>query len=282
MMDLLLLIIALIALLIASYCDIKTREIPDWLNFSLIATALGIRTITSLTQGWSILISGLIGLALCFLLALFLYYSNQWGGGDSKLLMAMGAIIGVQLPINKESFTLIWFIIGLLFLGMIWGILWMGGIAITKRHLFVVRLKHGLSSSKILHGILALVTLGIAILTIFYPLFWPFLLFPLPIFYLFLFVNSVEKSCFYTRKQPEELTEGDWLAEDVTVNGRKIMFKRTLTKKDLQQLTDLKKKRRINTVMVKEGIPFIPAFLYSYILVSFFEKYIYLSLGFIF
>ena len=33
-------LIALIALIIASYTDIKTREVPDWLNFSLILVNL--------------------------------------------------------------------------------------------------------------------------------------------------------------------------------------------------------------------------------------------------
>ncbi len=282
MLDVLLLIVALTALLIASYLDIKTREIPDWLNFSLIAAALGIRSIAAAAGGWPILFSGLIGLAVCFVIALFLYYSNQWGGGDSKLLMAMGAIIGVSLPISKESFTLVWFIISLLFLGMIWGLAWMAGVAIKKKHLFAARFRHSLSSYKILHGILALFTLATIALVFFYPLFWPFLLFPLPVFYLFMFVNSVEKSCFYTRKLPEELTEGDWLAENVAVDHKTVLFKKTLTKKDLFILSNLKKKRKINTVLIKEGIPFIPAFLYSYILVIFFERHIFQLLGLIF
>ena len=282
MMDLLLIITALIALSAAFYSDIKTREVPDWLNFSLIAAALGIRAITAVTQGLTILLSGLLGLAICFLLALFLYYSNQWGGGDSKLLMAMGAIIGVSWPISKESFILLWFILGLLFLGLVWGILWMIGVAIKKKHLFMMRFKHALSSYKILHGILALVTVIISAITVFHSLFWPFILFPMPVFYLLIFVTSVEKSCFYTRKLPEELTEGDWLAEDVLDGSRKVIFKRTLTKTDLALLINLRKKKRINTVMIKEGIPFIPAFLYSYLIVVFFEKYIYQLLGHVF
>lgn len=282
MMDLLLMIIALAALLAASYLDIKTREVPDWLNFSLIAAALGIRAITSVTEGILVLISGLLGLALCFLLALFLYYSNQWGGGDSKLLMALGAIIGISWPISKESFILLWFFLGLLFLGMFWGIAWMIGVAIKRKHLFAVRFRHALASYKILQGILIIITLAILALTIYYPLFWPFLLFPLPMFYLFTFVNSVEKSCFYTRKLPAELTEGDWLAEDILVNGRKVMFKRTLTTNDLAELLELKRKKKINTVLIKEGIPFIPAFLFSYLLVAFLERYIYILLGKVF
>ena len=54
-----------------------------------------------------------------------------------------------------------------------------------------------------------------------------FLLFPLVMYYLLLFVNSVEKSCFISNLKIEKLTEGDWLAEDVFVDNKKIMEKKT-------------------------------------------------------
>ena len=43
-LDVILIILALIVLLIASYTDLKTREVPDWLNYSLIFSALIIVT----------------------------------------------------------------------------------------------------------------------------------------------------------------------------------------------------------------------------------------------
>ena len=39
--------ICIIALIIASYTDIKTREVPDWLNYTLIGLGVGINTIYS-------------------------------------------------------------------------------------------------------------------------------------------------------------------------------------------------------------------------------------------
>ena len=40
--------IAFFALLIGSYTDIKTREVPDWINFGLIGTGFGINLLFSL------------------------------------------------------------------------------------------------------------------------------------------------------------------------------------------------------------------------------------------
>ena len=40
--DILLIILAFLGLSIATLVDLKTREIPNWINFSMIAVALAI------------------------------------------------------------------------------------------------------------------------------------------------------------------------------------------------------------------------------------------------
>jgi Flp pilus assembly protein protease CpaA len=274
MIDVILILLTLTVLMIASYTDIKTREVPDWLNFSLIATALGIRSIIATFQGFNVLLSGLLGFAVCFGLAFLFYYTNQWGGGDSKLLMGMGAIIGISLPFSAESLTLLWFFLSLLFIGAVWGLIWMVGVALRKRYLFITRFISSLKKNKIFHIFIATLTLSFIILAIFHPFTWPLILFPPLIFYLLIFVTSVEKSCFYVRKFPKDLTEGDWMSENVVVNGNKLLCRKTLTRKDLSLLINLKKKKKINTVLIKEGIPFVPSFLFAFIVITFLGKFV--------
>ncbi len=43
-------ITAIIALAIGTYTDLKTREVPDWLNYSLIAFSFGSAIIYSLVN----------------------------------------------------------------------------------------------------------------------------------------------------------------------------------------------------------------------------------------
>src|SRR3989338_5965028 len=87
--------VALAALLAASYTDLKTREVPDWLSYGLIFSALGIRALFSLGElDGGILLRGLAGFAVFVAIAYLMYYTRQWGGGDSKLLMGLGAAIG--------------------------------------------------------------------------------------------------------------------------------------------------------------------------------------------
>lgn len=96
-MELLLFLTALFVLLAASITDLKTREVPDWLNFSLLFAALGIRLLISYHEkDYSIFAEGIFGFAVLFAFACFLFYTGQWGGGDSKLLMALGAVFGLR------------------------------------------------------------------------------------------------------------------------------------------------------------------------------------------
>ena len=78
-------ITALIALIIASYTDITTREVPDWINYGLIIFGLGARLIYSLvTFEWSYILNGLLGFGCFLVVSLIMFYMGQWGGGDSK------------------------------------------------------------------------------------------------------------------------------------------------------------------------------------------------------
>src|SRR3989344_3125195 len=138
-------IITILTLLVASYADIKTREVPDWLSYSLIFSALGIRAIFSVESGWSIFLSGVLGFTVCFVIACLFYYTSQWGGGDAKLLMGMGAMIGLAYPFSADSFNLLFFFLALLFIGAAYGLLWMLMLAVRKRKLFWLDFKRAVN-----------------------------------------------------------------------------------------------------------------------------------------
>ena len=155
--------VALVYLTVASYTDLKKREVPDWLNFGLIFSALGLRTLFSFEYGWTLLINGILGLLVCLGIAYLFYYTNQWGGGDSKLLMGMGAVIGLGLNFNKLSdsnFNLIVFFVGLFVFGAIFALMWSLILAVRKRKVFVKEFKQLLTSFKQWHYL----SLGLGIL----------------------------------------------------------------------------------------------------------------------
>lgn len=273
LMEVLLFSVTIIALIIASYSDLGSREVPDWLNYSLIFAALGIRGIFSVEGGWTILLSGLLGLGVCFGLASLFYYSDQWGGGDSKLLMGMGAVIGISYPFSLESLNLLWFFLALLLLGALYGLFWVLGLALLHRRTFGEGFRNLLYSYKNVHLLLGVFSLVVFLLFVFwlkgYSFLWPLVPFPLAAFYLFLFVTAVENHCFLRKVPIGALTEGDWLGEDVVIEAKVALKKRTLEKSDLEHLRKLHKEGKLEKVLIREGIPFVPSFLLAYVLVTF-------------
>ena len=262
-------VVTLFALIIASYCDLKWREVPDWISYGLIFAALGIRAIFSLSSGWEIFISGALGFGVFFGLSCLLYYSNQWGGGDSKLLMGMGGVIGIAYPFNSSSWNLFWFFLLLLSLGAIYGLLWVAGLATKERKKFVPDFKKNWNEHKTLHLILGIISLLLFVLFLFglkynFSFVWPLIPFPLITFYLFLFVTTVENSCFIMKREVTKLTEGDWLAEEVKVADKVVMKKKTLEREDLEELLRWHKEKKLDKVVIKEGVPFVPSFLFAY------------------
>ena len=75
----------------AAVCDLRTREIPDWTALLIVAwaglaTAAGLHEVT-----W---IGMAAGSLLAAALAVPVFYLGGLGGGDTKLLVAIGAAVG--------------------------------------------------------------------------------------------------------------------------------------------------------------------------------------------
>jgi prepilin peptidase CpaA len=76
---------------IATICDLRTREIPDWIS----AVLLGFGLIAVLFD-WTRLsfAESLVGMVLGFLITAPLFYLGGIGGGDVKLVTALGSVLG--------------------------------------------------------------------------------------------------------------------------------------------------------------------------------------------
>src|SRR6056297_2484438 len=83
--------IVLLLLLAATVCDLRLREVPDW-----IAIAIALVAVASAVVGWLgiglvwIFAGGIVGLLVGYLLFRF----ARLGGGDAKLIAALGLLVG--------------------------------------------------------------------------------------------------------------------------------------------------------------------------------------------
>ena len=82
------------AVLVAStgaVCDVRSALIPNWLTYSSLAAALGLRLAAS---GWAGLKGGLVGVLVAGGIFLVLFLMGAMGGGDLKLMASVGAWVG--------------------------------------------------------------------------------------------------------------------------------------------------------------------------------------------
>lgn len=251
---------------IASIHDIKTREVPDWLSYFLLATGLGASILQSvLFMQWSYFIISFLGFIAMVILACLLYYTGQWGGGDAKLLMGIGSILGLRLILLP---TLAYFIIFLFVGGALYGLLW--SLILGLFHIEDIRkkfLKHTHEKyvvfTTLFIGIFVffLAALYLELLSWLVMIIGAFIaIMPLLFFYL----KTVETTCFVKSIPVEKLTEGDWVTQPIT-HGVQTLYtpkKTGITQKDIDTLKTYKHLR----ATVKSGVPFVPSFLLAYLL----------------
>ena len=272
--------ICLIALAIGAVLDIRTREIPDWINYGLIFFGLGFHLIYSLvTWNWMFMLYGVAGFLAFVAIAYLMFYAGQWGGGDAKLLMGLGAMIGIGFSFQKAPF-LVMFLVYTLVAGSFYGFIWSIAKAVKHRKPFSAELKRLLAKGSTRRIRIALIAFGLAMIA------WSFFVHEFPLkmlilsffiflflfFYLWIFVKAVEKACMLKYVEPEQLTEGDWIAKDVVVGGKYITGPKDLgiEKKNIAKLIALKKKGKVKKILIKVGIPFVPSFLIAFLLAIFY------------
>jgi len=280
-------IIAIIILSIGSYTDIKTREVPDWLNFSLIALGFSLSILASLIfNTWDYIIYAVAGFLLCLIISLLMFYTGQWGGGDSKMIMGLGALIGLNIfNVEYVNFSLISFLINILFIGAFYGLLWSIILSIKNRKLFIKETKKIISNHHFLNYFLIILFL-LNFILIFYvknmmlKIIPFFILMFILLIYMYYYIKIVEKVCMIKYVLPSQLTEGDWIAKDIKVNNKIIASPKDLgiSIKQINKLKRLYKKNKVKKILIKEGIPFVPSFLIAFIITLLFGNLIFLFL----
>ena len=284
--------IAFVVLVCASYVDLRIREVPDWLNYSAAAAGLSISLIYSVifSTPWPFIFSA-AGAIFFLLIGLLMFYAGQWGGGDSKLLIALGALFGLvfssTFPFIILQQPLISFWINLLFVGVAYALCWSVYLAIKNkgefRRQFLIITREA-SRFKItiitllVGSILTLVMIDN--LSIKLPLLGAIIAIVTGTI-MIVFARAVEKSSMLKRVHPSKLTEGDWIAEDVYVGKKYVCGPKDLgiEKAQIKLLISYARQRKIKTILIKEGIPFVPSFLLAFLVTIKFGNLLFMLLG---
>lgn len=286
-------VVSLMSLIGGSIIDLKTREIPDVLNYGLFVIGFGIATLASL-YFWDIsyLVSSLLGFIFCFLFSCIMFYTGQWGGGDAKMLMALGALFGISVQeirslgtfsffsfsslsslISSLPFLFV-FLIFVFFLGGFYGLIWLLVLICRHWHSFSASYFNYFFQPAHKKQQVLLLVFGTVVFfgSLLFDVFFRFavvlcLVLLVVLYYSYPMIRIIEEIAFVKQLHVSQVTEGDWVATDVVVAGKTIVRKKDLgiSAEQLQELHTLSKKGRIKTVPIKYGIPFVPSFLLAFV-----------------
>jgi Flp pilus assembly protein protease CpaA len=256
--------LALVYILFAVIQDLRTREIANWLTFSLAIFTLAFRLFYSLFEkdGFSFFLNGLIGFAIFFALGNLFYYARVFAGGDAKLMIALGAILPVSAGLSSNLFGFISFLLIFLFSGFVYILIASSVLCIRNFNPFKKEFANQIKK----HKKLMIILTSIGVIFLFLGLVdFSFLVIGIlvpAIFYLYIFSKSVDEVCMVRNIRSIHLREGDWLYSNVKVGKNVIKANWDgLNKKDIVNI-----KKEYNKIKIRQGIPFSPNFLISFII----------------
>ena len=224
-----------IVFLIASYIDIKAKEIPDEISYIIAVLA-----ILSLFFTKPNIFFVIVSASVVFLFGYSLYIAGLWGGGDTKLLGA--------LAIYLANFGI---------LGILLYILLMAVSGILYNNLISLFYLPNLVHRKLTNGFLSILLILLILVAIVFR-YWIFFIVLILIFDLY-YLKIIEKHIMIIRKKTDHLVEGDWLVSDIKgIPKRKI----GLTIEDIHHI----KKMGLNHVDIKDGFAFIPVMAIAFIM----------------
>lgn len=276
LLETILLLVALVGSTLAAIIDLKTTEIPDQIPYIMMGAGIVGNLLKSYLVGSysPIALSLLIGLGFLGF-GFVLYYTGQWGGGDAKILSAIGFLLP-QLSINKSVFPFpLSLFLNVFFIGSFYMIGYMIVMALFNNNIISSFLKDLKESTKEL----LLLNLGIIIFLFLFDIYvvnylqiisiqetlifdFFVILMAFGLFILWRFAKTVEKIGFKKKVKISEVKEGDVLEDSKVWDG--------LTKEQVKKLQKSDKKH----VVIKEGVRFAPTFPIALLVTVFFGDFV--------
>ena len=199
-----------------------------------------------------------------FVVSNLFYEGRVFAGGDTKLLFVMTAFF-VGISFFDTLINIGVFLLFLMFSGSVYGIIYSFVLYIKDFKKINKEIKKELKSLVIGYWMFGIGF--VLILFGFFNLLFSLIgFFIVAILLLYVFAKGIEKISMIKNVSGKELREGDWLVSDIKVNGKVI-------KADWDGLSSLniellKGKKK---VLIKNGLPFVPAFLIAFLAYVFFK-----------
>lgn len=255
-----------VGIVVAGLQDLKRKEVDNWLNlFLLVSGLIFIFYRAIFEKDASIVFQAGFALVVMFAIMNLFYYGRVFAGGDAKLLVAMTVFfIGVNFSVTLTNMGI--FLLFLMFAGSIYGLVFSFLLYYKNREKVNKEIKKGFDNLWVRYAIMA----GIVLFVLSYVdwFFFMFAVFMLVFPVLYVFAKGLENVSMVKEVSGNKLREGDWLVEDVSIGGK--IVKSNWDGLSLDDLKLLKKKKKVK---IKEGLPFVPAFLIAFLMYVFLKDW---------
>jgi len=256
----------LAGIIVASLQDLKRREVDNWLNLFLLLASFSFIFFRAIFERDStIIFQAGFALVLLFIFMNVFYYGRVFAGGDAKLLFAM-TVFFVGATFMTTLVNLGIFLLFLMFAGSIYGILYSVVLYVKDFEKVNKKIKEGFDILWVRYSIVFGVILFVLSYVNWWFLFFAIFVIVLPLLYVF--AKGLENISMMRTISGKELREGDWLVEDIKIKGKVIK-----ADWDGLSLEDIKLLKGRKKVKIKEGLPFVPAFLIAFLLYVFLKAW---------
>jgi len=259
------LIVAFVGSAIAAAWDLKTTEIPDQIPHAMMVFGVGFWLVQSVLQNNYWLVGNSLIFGLSFLgMGFILYFLGQWGGGDAKILSAIGFLLPVPIsgfPVQTLFPFPITYVINVFLVGAVYMMVYAFVLALINKKILIEFWKEiKASTNLLLFGSSAVFItfffFNWYLLNLFdtfsYRLLLTNSIFPfvalLFLFFIWKFARKVEEVGFKRKIPMSKLRVGDVPADWKVWEG--------INEKQLKKLKQSRKKY----ILIKEGVRFAPAF----------------------
>ena len=256
-----------VGIVVAGLQDLKRREVDNWLNLFLLVASFVFVFYRAIFEGDAGLVfhAG-FALVVMFVFMNLFYYGRVFAGGDAKLLVAM-TVFFMGLTFYSTLINIGIFLLFLMFAGSVYGLIYSFVLYVKDFE----KVNKEIKESLFFRGVRCWV-LGVGVMLILLGFFnFVFLLvgvFGILIFLLYVFAKGLESVSMIREVSGKELREGDWLVDDVVVGSRQsVVSSRRVIRADwdglsLEDIEMLKGKKKVR---IKDGLPFVPAFLIAFL-----------------
>lgn len=259
---------------LAGYVDLRTTEIPDEIPVAMALFAFLWGGLAYITSGSTVLLQSLLVGGAFFGLGFLMYYTGQWGGGDAKLLAAVGMLVPAApvFAVNTLfpfalSFLLNVFLIGAVYIVLYSILISLPNTSVTRAFVRDVRggwKQIGFFGVALVAAVLVAVRMAG---TTHQQTLLALSLVPggLGLFVLWRFLRIVERVGFQKRISVRKLRVGDMIGEDVPELKLSKRLLRGLTEQEVRAI-----RRHRREVTIREGVRFGPVFTIALLFTLFF------------